>query len=101
MLAHIQAHGELSESEVVSELSSLLMFGHDCAHTLGGGTKGGQQFGRFELIHREAFASYAEARVREKFLKSGQGRKWLDAQFGHPQEQSKVDLRGAEPSVRR
>ncbi len=29
VLAHILAYGELSESEVVSELSSLLMFGHD------------------------------------------------------------------------
>lgn len=29
VLAHILGYGELSESEVVSELSSLLMFGHD------------------------------------------------------------------------
>jgi putative endonuclease len=47
-----------------------------------GGTKGGQQLGRFELIHRETFSSYAEARKREKFLKSGQGRRWLDERFG-------------------
>ena len=64
-------------------------------------TKGGQQLGRFELLHREAFESYAEARVREKFLKSGQGREWLDAKFGSLAEQSKVDLRSEEPSVRR
>ena len=30
------------------------------------------------LILLEAFKSEAEARAREKFLKSGQGRKWLD-----------------------
>ena len=32
----------------------------------------------FELIHTEDFSSRTEARKREIFLKSGQGRKWLD-----------------------
>jgi len=42
-------------------------------------TKGGQQLGgEFELVLREVFPSYAAARLREKFLKSGQGRRWLD-----------------------
>ncbi len=48
----------------------------------GQSTKGGQLLQRFELIHTEQFPSYADARVREKFLKSGQGRAWLDARFG-------------------
>jgi putative endonuclease len=30
------------------------------------------------LIHQEAFATKDEALRRERFLKSGQGRKWLD-----------------------
>ena len=47
-----------------------------------GTTKGGQQLGKFELIHREEFSTYQEARTREKFLKSGQGREWLDEKFG-------------------
>ncbi|MBI4624788.1 MAG: GIY-YIG nuclease family protein [Verrucomicrobia bacterium] len=47
-----------------------------------GTTKGAQQLGTFHLIHREAFPSYTEARVREKFLKSGRGREWLDDNFG-------------------
>ena len=37
--------------------------------------------GRFEVIHREEFPDHATARVREKFLKSGQGRKDLDERF--------------------
>jgi putative endonuclease len=47
-----------------------------------GESKGGQQLGPFELIHREEFPSYQEARGREKFLKSGIGRQWLDDTFG-------------------
>ncbi|MGB0403942.1 MAG: GIY-YIG nuclease family protein [Salibacteraceae bacterium] len=35
-------------------------------------------FKPFDLIHVEKFQSRIEARTREKFLKSGQGRKWLD-----------------------
>jgi putative endonuclease len=33
------------------------------------------------LIHSEAFETLVEARRRERFLKSGVGRKWLDEQF--------------------
>jgi putative endonuclease len=44
-------------------------------------SKGGQLLGSFALIHREEFPSYETARAREIFLKSGQGRKWLDAQY--------------------
>jgi len=47
-----------------------------------GATRGGQQLGKFELIHQEEFSTYADARIREKYLKSGQGREWLDAYFG-------------------
>jgi len=32
----------------------------------------------FIIIHREWYKTKAEALKREKFLKSGQGRKWLD-----------------------
>ena len=32
----------------------------------------------WKLIHSETFATKSEALRREKFLKSGQGRKWLD-----------------------
>ena len=31
----------------------------------------------FELVYNEQFCSVTEARKRENFLKSGQGRKWL------------------------
>ena len=42
-----------------------------------GSTKGGQIIGDFELVHTEEFPDYLSARKREKFLKSGQGRKWI------------------------
>jgi len=32
----------------------------------------------FKLIMKEEYKDYSAARVREKFLKSGQGRKFLD-----------------------
>jgi len=34
--------------------------------------------GPFKLIHFEEYNSRKEAIIREHFLKSGQGRKWLD-----------------------
>ena len=37
-----------------------------------------KQNGPFELIYQEAYLTKTEAITREKFLKSGQGRKWLD-----------------------
>ena len=41
-------------------------------------SKGGQLLGDFSLLYTEIFDDYATARAKEKFLKSGQGRKWLD-----------------------
>ncbi len=41
-------------------------------------TKAGQLLGDFELIYRESFPDHSSARRQERFLKSGQGRKWLD-----------------------
>jgi putative endonuclease len=43
-----------------------------------GTTKGGQILGEFELLYKEQYLDYKEARIREKFLKSGIGRKYLD-----------------------
>jgi putative endonuclease len=43
-------------------------------------SKGGQILhGHFFLFHTEEFPDYNKARNREKFLKSGQGRAWLDS----------------------
>jgi putative endonuclease len=41
-------------------------------------SKGGQLLDEFSVLHTEKFEDYEEARDRERFLKSGQGRKWLD-----------------------
>ena len=41
-------------------------------------TKAGHMVPDFCVVHTEEFADHATAREREKFLKSGQGRKWLD-----------------------
>ncbi len=41
-------------------------------------TKGGQILGDFFVLYTEEFPNYKAARKQEKFLKSGQGRKWLD-----------------------
>ncbi len=39
--------------------------------------------GQFDLLFTEAFPDYKSARIKEKFLKSGQGRKWLnELEFG-------------------
>ncbi len=43
-----------------------------------GKTKASQLLDEFIILHEEAFPDYNSARGREKFLKSGQGRKWLD-----------------------
>ncbi len=41
----------------------------------------------FEVVYEEAHDSVREARVRERFLKSGRGREWLRAQVaGYPPE---------------
>jgi len=44
----------------------------------GGNSKGGQLLGGFILLYTEEFPDYETARMQEKFLKSGQGRKRLD-----------------------
>jgi predicted GIY-YIG superfamily endonuclease len=41
-------------------------------------TKGGQLLDDFIVVYTETFPDYHTARIKEKFLKSGQGRKWLD-----------------------
>jgi putative endonuclease len=41
-------------------------------------SKAGQLLGTFSLLHTEEFPDYKTARKREIYLKSGQGRKWLD-----------------------
>ena len=41
-------------------------------------TKGSQVLGEFFLLHTEKFSDHKSARIREKFLKSGKGREWLD-----------------------
>jgi putative endonuclease len=45
-------------------------------------SKGSQLIGEFELILAEKYPNYLTARDREKFLKSGQGRQWLDLTLG-------------------
>jgi len=37
--------------------------------------------GQWQLIHREKYQSRSEAMKREKWLKSGIGRNWLDKKF--------------------
>jgi putative endonuclease len=38
--------------------------------------------GPWKLIHQEPLANRADAMARERWLKSGIGRAWLDEQFG-------------------
>jgi len=42
-------------------------------------SKGSQVIGKFTVIYTENFPDHIAARTKEKFLKSGQGRKWLDS----------------------
>ena len=44
-------------------------------------TRGGQVIGSFLSLHSEEHADYVAARKREKFLKSGQGREFLNTQY--------------------
>ena len=46
---------------------------HRCRYS-----KAGQIIGKFTVIHTESFTDHKSARIKEKFLKSSQGRKWLD-----------------------
>ncbi len=48
-------------------------------------SKGSQVLGEFVVLHTEEYADHKSARKREKFLKSGQGREWLN-QFGSQSE---------------
>jgi len=41
-------------------------------------SKSGQFLDDFFVLYTEDFPDYKSARIREKFLKSGKGRKWLD-----------------------
>ncbi|MFA4873205.1 MAG: GIY-YIG nuclease family protein [Patescibacteria group bacterium] len=41
-----------------------------------------RQNGPFTLLYTEYYETKTEALKREKFLKSGQGRKWLDEHLG-------------------
>ena len=43
-----------------------------------GKTKAGEILSDLEVVYTEDFADYTAARAREKALKGGQGRKWLD-----------------------
>jgi putative endonuclease len=47
-------------------------------------SKAGQLLDEFSVQHTEDFPDYKSARQREKFLKSGQGRKWLDSWYSGP-----------------
>jgi putative endonuclease len=47
-------------------------------------SKGSQVLGEFVVLHKEEYADHKSARKREKFLKSGQGRKWLDELESEP-----------------
>jgi predicted GIY-YIG superfamily endonuclease len=44
----------------------------------------GKLIGDFRVLMTEVYPDYGSARQREKFLKSGQGRAWLDARFHRP-----------------
>ena len=56
--------------------------GEDANERLRRHNKGDYKFTKghrpWELVHQEEYSTRSEAMRREKFLKSGQGRKWLD-----------------------
>jgi len=52
------------------------LFEHKAAHS-----RVRQMLGEFTLLLTEEFPDHASARKREVFLKSGQGRQWLDWNF--------------------
>jgi putative endonuclease len=47
----------------------------------GGHNRSTKGKGPFVLVHTETFATRAQARAREKKLKTGAGREWLKAQL--------------------
>ena len=46
--------------------------------------------GPFKLVYKEKCKDYAAARIREKFLKSGAGREWLQRTLAEDQESEEV-----------
>ena len=51
-------------------------------------SKGSQIIGEFVILHTEKYADHKSARKREKFLKSGQGREWLNEFESHSEPPS-------------
>ena len=53
---------------------------NNLARRLGEHRKGnvGRLIGEFQVLHTESLPDHAAARERERFLKSGKGRQWLD-----------------------
>jgi len=49
-----------------------------------GCTRSGRLLGDFRLLHTEEYPDHAEAREREKSLKSGRGREFLSAEYSRP-----------------
>jgi len=49
-----------------------------------GSSKAGQLLGEFDVIHTESFPDHTAARTREKCLKPGKGREWLDVRDPRP-----------------
>ena len=47
-----------------------------------GGSVSTRGKGPFEVVLEEVYETYGEARQREKFLKSGVGRRWLEEEQG-------------------
>jgi hypothetical protein len=45
------------------------------------GSLSGHLIGEFILLHTEQAANYADARIREEFLKFGHSREWLDLKY--------------------
>lgn len=52
--------------------------GRRLAEHRSGRSIGSRALGEFKLLRTERFSDYESARQREKFLKSGQGREFLD-----------------------
>ncbi|MBW8041532.1 MAG: GIY-YIG nuclease family protein [Planctomycetes bacterium] len=55
--------------------------GRRLAEHRSGRTKGAQVIGKFRLLYTEKLPDYSSARKRGKFLKSGQGREFLNGLY--------------------
>jgi putative endonuclease len=44
----------------------------------------------FELAYAESFATASEARARERFFKSGQGREWLKKRLANSEPETQA-----------